>query len=105
LLKENQNLVILQLRLDNLMGDGGHHRAALDAVIFDDAPCIFLRGITGIFIGDGVKDFLLNKMLGGREQRGKADEQVQKDFHADESTGKLSIGKRLLLAANGREIS
>src|SRR4029077_1095850 len=88
LLKENQNLVILQLRLDTLMGYCGHHRAALDAVIFDDAAGVLLRRFTGILIGDGVKCFLVKQVLGGGEKRSEADAQAQKDFHADESTGK-----------------
>ena len=51
-----------------LFGHGGHHGAALDAVVLDDAPGIFLRRFAGIFIGDGVKCFLVNQVLGGSEQ-------------------------------------
>ena len=83
----------LQARQNYLLGDGAHHRAALDAVVLDDAPGIFLRRFAGIFIGDGVKCFLVDQVLGGGEKRGEAEAQAQKDFHADESTGKRWFGK------------
>jgi len=62
-------------------------------VIFDDAAGVLLRRLTGIFIGDGVKNFLFNQMLGGSEKRSEAETQAQKDFHADESTGNRVFGK------------
>jgi hypothetical protein len=49
---------------------------------------------------------LIDQVLGGGEKRGEAEAQAQKDFHADESTGKWSVGKLPFdfLAANKREI-
>ena len=85
---ESQSLVIFRRVWTTSFGDCAHHRAALDAVIFDDAPGVFLRRFAGIFIGDRVKCFLVNQMLGGGEERSETEAQAQKDFHADESTGK-----------------
>ena len=76
-------LVILQVRhRQPHSATAAHHRAALDAVIFDDASGVFLRRFTGIFVGDSVKNFLFDQMLGGGQQRGEAEAQAQKDFHA-----------------------
>jgi len=36
---------------------------------------------------------LIDQVLGGCEKRGEAETQAQKDFHADESTGKGRFGK------------
>ena len=56
-----------EARQNHLLGDSGHHGAALNAVVLNDAPGVLLRGFTGVFIGDSVKDFLLDQMLGGGE--------------------------------------
>ena len=37
-------------------------------MVLDDAPGVFLRRFAGVFIGDRVKCFLVNQMLGRGEQ-------------------------------------
>jgi hypothetical protein len=64
-------------------------------MVFHDPAGVFLRAFTGVFSGDGVKRFLFNQMLGGSRERGKADAEAQKDFHADESTGNGLFGEWL----------
>jgi hypothetical protein len=87
-----------QARQDDLIGHGGHHGAALNAMVFDDAAGIFLRGFTGVFGGDGAKGFLVDEMLGRGGDRGEAYAEAQKDFHADESTGNEWFGVGRLAA-------
>ena len=54
---------------DDLFLDRGHHLAALDAVIFDDAPIELLRALAGELARDGVEGFLIDDVAGGRERQ------------------------------------
>jgi hypothetical protein len=70
-------------------------------MVFHDPAGIFLRPFAGVFGGDGVKCFLVNQMLGGSRERGEADAEAQKDFHADEGTGNGRFGEWFARLAAG----